>query len=263
MGRGHPGGQTSKRVPAGSTPPPSADGRPPRAGEGGPAGGAGAEPDPLPGEFVVTESSPGAGGAGEPTTLRSPGLPSTSVGVGGLQPPALGLAVEEPPEEPAGAGPARGGTVGAGGGELVHEGLLGGREADAHHEGGALVFGLAGAGHEGSLAPSMAVVQHMFHVKHLRQTTTPPTGQERDPSRAPFRRPSCSPLKWRIWLIFARHEPESSSPKHPGKLMYGAITTYRPQKHRKTRGCSEQDGRQTRFWVDIPATIVVIIVSIE
>jgi hypothetical protein len=25
----------------------------------------------------------------------------------------------------------------------------------------------------------------MFHVKHLRQTTTPPTGQDRDPSRAP------------------------------------------------------------------------------
>ncbi len=102
----------------------------------------------------------------------------------GLQPPALGLAVEEPPEEPAGAGPARGGAVGAGGGELVHEGLLGGREADAHHEGGALVFGLAGAGHEGSLTPPDGRCTTAVSRETFTSNGNTPTGQ--DPSQAPF-----------------------------------------------------------------------------
>lgn len=82
----------------------------------------------------------------------------------GFQSPALGLLVEQPPQQPAGVAPARGGTVGAGGGELVHKGLLGGREADAHDESGALVFGLGGAGHEGTLPGQMSVVHNAFYT---------------------------------------------------------------------------------------------------
>jgi hypothetical protein len=173
-------------VPAGSTPPPSADGRPPRAGEGGASGGGGRGTRSAPRGVRRHRVEPRGGGGRASQPHRGPrgcrrrrrrrGAPAPGAGPRGGGAPG-GARWRWSSEGGAPSGP--------GGGELVHEGLLGGREADAHHEGGALVFGLAGAGHEGSLAPPMAVVQQMFHVKHLRQTTTPPRGQDRDPSRAP------------------------------------------------------------------------------